>query len=139
MRGSGLYRLFQPSYGVEDPADEDPGTVDIANGRGRELTPVPEMKLYSGYHMETKEESYAWINLDSLRLAKMDVSSQISIQRRRNELEILVDAGDLFFNIKEPLKEDETLDIRTGKMAVGIRGTCGWVEVPEGADTMRSR
>ena len=101
------------------------------------MTPVPEMKLYSGYHMETRAASYAWLNLDSLRLAKMDVSSQISIQRRRNELEILVDAGDLFFNIKEPLKEDETLDIRTGNMAVGIRGTCGWVEVPEGADTMR--
>ena len=113
------------------------GTVDIANGRGREVTPVPEMKLYSGYHMETRAASYAWLNLDSLRLAKMDVSSQISIQRRQKELEILVDAGSLFFNIKEPLKEDETLDIRTGNMAVGIRGTCGWVEVLAGGDTMK--
>ncbi len=113
------------------------GQVDIANGRGREVSPVPEMKLYSGYRMETREESYAWIDLDSMRLAKMDVSSQISIERRRKELEILVDLGSLFFNIKEPLKEDETLDIRTGNMAVGIRGTCGWVEVPEGGETMK--
>ncbi len=113
------------------------GEVDIANGRGREVAPVPEMKLYSGYHMGTKAESYAWLNLDSLRLAKMDMSSQIQIQRRRKELEILVESGSLFFNIKDPLKEDEVLDIRTGNMAVGIRGTCGWVEVPEGGETMK--
>ena len=27
------------------------GQVDIANGRGREVSPVPEIKLYSGYRM----------------------------------------------------------------------------------------
>ena len=86
------------------------------------------MKLYNGYAMSTEKESFAWLNLDSVKLAKMDVDSQISITKRRNALEVMVDSGNLYFNIKEPLKEDETLDIRTSNMAVGIRGTCGWVE-----------
>ncbi len=105
------------------------GTVDISNSRGKELEPVPEMKLYSGYQVATEEESYAWLNLDSVKLAKMDTDSQISVAKKRNGLEVLVDRGSLYFNIKEPLEEDETLDIRTSNMSVGIRGTCGWVEV----------
>ena len=105
------------------------GEVDVSDRRGKEREPVPEMKLYSGYQVATKEESFAWLNLDSVKLAKMDVDSQISITKRRNALEVVIDSGNLYFNIKEPLKEDETLDIRTSNMAVGIRGTCGWVEV----------
>ena len=31
--------------------------------------------------------------------------------------------------MEEPLAEDETFDIRYSTMVVGIRGTCGWVEV----------
>ena len=107
------------------------GQVDVSDRRGKEQEPVPEMKLYSGYQVATKEESFAWLNLDSVKLAKMDVDSQISITKRRNALEVVIDSGNLYFNIKEPLKEDETLDIRTSNMAVGIRGTCGWVEVED--------
>lgn len=107
------------------------GTVDISNSRGKELEPVPEMKLYSGYQVATEKASYAWLNLDSVKLAKMDVDSQISVAKKRNGLEVLVDSGNLYFHIKEPLKEDETLDIRTSNLSVGIRGTCGWVEVAD--------
>lgn len=107
------------------------GTVEISNSRGKELEPVPEMKLYSGYQVATEKASYAWLNLDSVKLAKMDVDSQISVAKKRNGLEVLVDSGNLYFHIKEPLKEDETLDIRTSNLSVGIRGTCGWVEVAD--------
>ncbi len=107
------------------------GQVDIVSSRGKEVAPVPEMKLYSGYAMATEKESFAWINLDSVKLAKMDEESQISISKRRKGLEVEVACGSLYFNIKEPLEKDETLDIRTSNMAVGIRGTCGWVEVAD--------
>ncbi len=35
----------------------------------------------------------------------------------------------MFFNITEPLDDDETMTIHTSTMTVGIRGTCGWVDV----------
>lgn len=46
-------------------------------------------------------------------------------------LELYVRSGSLFFDVTEPLEEDESMDIRTSTMAVGIRGTSGWVEVED--------
>lgn len=103
------------------------GTVGIADGKGKTIEPAERLNLYSGYHMATETKSYAWIDLDSVKLAKMDEGSQIEIQKSGKKLEILLNAGGLFFHVTEPLGEDETMEIRTSSMMVGIRGTCGWV------------
>lgn len=107
------------------------GSVSVWNDRQKELEPVENMGLYSGYQMETQEASFAWIDLDSAKLAKMDQESDIEIRKSKKDLEILLKAGNLFFNVTEPLKDDETMNIRTSTMGVGIRGTCGWIEVPD--------
>lgn len=104
------------------------GTVAVADEKGKDLDPMENLMLYSGYDMGTRAASYAWINLDHAKLTKMDENSEIEIQKDGKQLEILVNSGSLFFHVKEPLKEEESLDIRTSTMAVGIRGTCGWVE-----------
>ena len=49
-------------------------------------------------------------------------------------MEIEVKSGSLFFYVSEPLKEDETLYIRTSTMMVGIRGTSGWVTAADSMD-----
>lgn len=36
-------------------------------------------------------------------------------------------SGSLFFNVTEPLADDESMNIRTSTMVIGVRGTCGWV------------
>ncbi|MBD5153858.1 MAG: FecR domain-containing protein [Oscillibacter sp.] len=105
------------------------GTVGISDGDGKNIIPFEKMKLYSGYHLETQPVSYAWINLDSVKLAKMDENSEIGIRKEGKDLTIFLDAGGLYFNISEPLPEDETMSIRTSTMIVGIRGTCGWVQL----------
>ncbi len=107
------------------------GNVGILNGEGERLSPEEEMRLYSGYRLSTQRRSYAWINLDSVKLSKMDASSEVEIQKNGKDLEIIIKEGKLFFNVTEPLGEDEHLNIRTSTMSVGIRGTCGWVEVDE--------
>lgn len=111
------------------------GTVRLSNAEGESVSPAKNMRIYSGYGLTTAYKSYAWINLDDVKLAKMDASSEIEIQKNGNDLEIIVNAGKLYFNITEPLDDQETLNIRTSNMAVGIRGTCGWVE----ADGQRMR
>lgn len=107
------------------------GNVGIVNGDGEEVSAKQALKLYSGYELTTARRSYAWINLDSVKLTKMDASSEIEIRKRGKDLEIMVNAGKLYFNVKEPLGDDESLNIRTSTMSVGIRGTCGWVEVAD--------
>ncbi len=103
------------------------GTVGVSDGDGRDIDPMENLGLYSGYQVGTRTESYAWINLDDVKLTKMDAESQVEIARDGGKLEINVKSGSLFFNVTEPLSDDESMDIRTSSMLVGIRGTCGWV------------
>lgn len=104
------------------------GTVNIQDGKQKTIEPAEQLGLYSGYQVETSQTSYAWINLDKVKLTKMDAESEIEIAKRKNDLEIIVHSGKLFFHVTEPLEDDESLDIRTSSMIVGVRGTCGWVE-----------
>ncbi len=106
------------------------GTVGVQDEKEKAVSPVDNLGLYSGYQVGTDAESYAWIDLDRARLAKMDQRSGIGIRKSgsREELEISVQYGGLFFNVTEPLSEDESMEIQTSTMIAGIRGTCGWTE-----------
>ena len=108
------------------------GSVGVSDSEGQDVEPAENLGLYSGYGIGTDVESYAWIDLDTVKLTKLDQESEAAVQKEGKRLEIEVKSGSLFFNVTEPLEEDETLEIRTSSMIVGIRGTCGWVEVPDG-------
>ncbi len=107
------------------------GQVQVSDDKAQSVEPMENLGLFSGYGVGTEAESYAWVDLDSVKLTKMDQESEIAITKEGKKLEIEVKSGSLFFNVTEPLAEDETLEIRTSNMIVGIRGTCGWVEVPD--------
>ena len=113
------------------------GTVGVQDEKEKEVSLMDNLGLYSGYHVGTKTESYAWITLDQAKLTKMDQDSEIEIQKSKNEKELEIDikSGSMFFNVTEPLGEDESMDTRTSSMIAGIRGTCGWME--EGAEACR--
>ncbi len=104
------------------------GSVDIQDESLKSVSTVENMNLYNGYDLNTGMESYAWIDVDHVKLAKMDEVSRVKIGKEGKDLELFVDSGNLYFHITEPLGEDETLNIRASDMMVGIRGTCGWVE-----------
>ena len=103
------------------------GTVGVSDNEGKSVEPRDDLGLYSGYGVGTQAESFAWIDLDEVKLTKLDQNSEIEITKEGKRLEIEVKSGGLFFNVTEPLAEDETLDIVTSTMMIGIRGTCGWV------------
>lgn len=103
------------------------GTVGVSDDAGKDVELVEDMKLYSGYDMSTEPASYAWIDLDNVKLAKMDEETEVGIQKEKKKLELLVHSGSVYFHVSEPLEKDETMDIHTSSMTVGIRGTCGWV------------
>ncbi len=107
------------------------GTVEVEDGSGREVSLRENLGLFDGYALETQAASYGWINMDDTKLAKMDAVSRVDIRREGKLLELDVRSGNLFFNVTEPLGDDEEMNIRTSNMVAGIRGTCGWVEVPD--------
>ena len=103
------------------------GTVSVSDGGGKDVPLLDNLSLYSGYGVGTRSASYAWIGLDDVKLAKLDQRSEISIEKEGKALNIELRSGSLFFNVTEPPKDDETMNIRTSAMLVGIRGACGWV------------
>lgn len=105
------------------------GAVDVFDEGGQDISITEDMNLYSGYRLDTENKSYAWISLDQVKLVKMDEASDVELRKNGNDLELFVNSGSLFFHITEPLGEEESLNIRTSTMAIGIRGTCGWVHV----------
>ncbi len=107
------------------------GSVEVANDDGDLLELTERLGLYDGYQVATKTDGHAWIDLDQVKLAKMDTDSRIGIQKDGKALEIHIQSGGLFFHVTEPLAEDETMKIRTSNLMVGIRGTCGWVQVTD--------
>ncbi|MDD3251961.1 MAG: FecR domain-containing protein [Lachnospiraceae bacterium] len=105
------------------------GTVKVRNKNGREVSLINDMKLYNGYQVKTEMGSYAYIGLDENRAAKMDAVSQAEIRQQGKELELMLQSGNLFFNVAAPLSGEENMNIRTSTMVTGIRGTAGWVKV----------
>lgn len=104
------------------------GELSVVDGKGEAMEPRDDMKVYSGYQMATEEISYAWIDLDSVKLAKMDETTEVEIEKENKDLNLHLKSGGLFFYVAEPLEEDETMKISTSTIVVGIRGTSGWVE-----------
>lgn len=103
------------------------GTVGVSDNEGKDVAPRENLGLYSGYQVGTQAESYAWIDLDEVKLTKMDADSEVEITKEGKKLEINVKSGSLFFNVTEPLADDETMNIVASTMVIGVRGTCGWV------------
>ena len=89
------------------------GTVGVSDGEGKDVTPQENLGLYSGYGVETQAESYARIDLDEVKLTKLDAGSEVEIAKESKKLEINVVSGSLFFNVTEPLDDDETMNIVT--------------------------
>ena len=104
------------------------GTITVKNASGKTLKLSKDMRLYNNYQITTDRKSYAYISLDNEKAIKLDASSKVTISRQGRKLEILVEKGKLLFDVTQPLKSDETLNIRTSTMITGVRGTIGWVE-----------
>ena len=111
------------------------GEVQVSDDQDKNLEAKADLALYDGYGVETEKKSYGWVELDSVKLLKMDELSRIGIEKEGGDLKVRLRDGNLFFHVAEPLKSDESMEIRTSTMAIGIRGTCGWVEASKDGAT----
>ena len=129
-------RAAEDATGAAIRLSKTEGTVEVSKGSGKKLTLLEKMRLYSGYHVKTEEESYAWINLDNTKLLKEDAKSEVEVRKSGKKLEVNLSSGNLFFNVAEALENDETLNVSTSTMVVGVRGTSGWVQTEDRWKTM---
>ena len=105
------------------------GTVTVTNSTDKTVTQTTNMKLYNGYKVKTSAKSYGWISLDETKVAKLDANSGTEVQKSGQKLTLYLSSGNIFFNVKDPLKSGESFHIKTSTMTTGIRGTSGCVRV----------
>lgn len=113
--------------------EKSQGAVQVQDDAGEGVDLQEKLPLYSGYALETSPDSYAWVNLDDTKMAKMDQESGASIYKEEKHLELTAEYGSMFFHVTQALEADETFDIRMDTLSVGIRGTYGWVQRTAGS------
>lgn len=111
--------------------EEANGAVTVKDAAGKDKTARTGMRLYNGYTIATGASSSAYISLDETKAVKLDASGKVEIRQSGKKLEVSLTAGQLYFNVTQPLKTDESLNIRTSTMVTGIRGSFGWVNLTQ--------
>ena len=106
--------------------EDTTGTVTVKTSGGQTKSVVKGMRLYNGYTVETGKSSSAAVSLDDAKAVKLGANGKIEIKKTGGKLEVALMSGELLFNVTQPLKSDESLNIRTATMITGIRGTVGW-------------
>lgn len=101
----------------------------VSNIAGKKMTARKKMKLYSGYKVSTSRKNYVYMSLDSSKAIKQDQNSKIQVKKQGKKNEIFVLNGKIFFNVNKNLKSNESMNVKTSNMSMGIRGTSGVVSV----------
>ena len=92
--------------------------------------PVKEnLRLASGNALSTAVQSLVSIGLDDTKIVTLNERSRAEFNQSGRKLDLKLTEGSLYFEVSEPLTDEETFDIRTSTMVVGIRGTSGLVSV----------
>ena len=104
------------------------GTVSLQDDSG--MKSVKEnLRLVSGNVLDTSADSLVSIGLDDVKIVTLDELSRAKFNQSGKYLNLDLTKGSLFFEVDKPLADDETFEIETSTMIVGIRGTSGWVSV----------
>lgn len=112
------------------------GQITLTNASGKELEPVADRRLTNGNILNTETESQAWVLLDEDRVITLMEESTASFIQRGKHLTLNLESGRLFFEIERSLEDNETLDIQTSTMVIGIRGTSGYVDSDENGNSV---
>ena len=103
------------------------GTVEIEDSAGKPRAVMENARLNSGEAMKTAEASSASVGLDEGRIVTMDEKSRVEFEKKDVAVSMNLTEGKIFLDVSEKLSADESMDIKTSTMVVGIRGTIVYV------------
>ena len=110
------------------------GTVEIEDASGNPRAVMENARLNSGEAMKTAAASSASVGLDDGRIVTMDEKSRVEFVKQDGAVSMNLTEGQIFLDVSEKLGADETMDIKTSTMVVGIRGTIIYVSSEPVAD-----
>ena len=99
------------------------GIVEIEDASGKPCAVMENARLNSGEAMKTAEASSASVGLDKGRIVTLDENTKVDFTKQSNAIQLSLAEGSFFLDVSEKLSEDQTMDVKTSTMTVGIRGT----------------
>ena len=132
MLGLGSPALAAKAKAVTMRVELVEGSVTIRDAGGVALDYFEGIQLYSGYSVETGDDSCAYISLDEDKAIKLAMNTTVTIKKSGRKLQVKLKAGEIVFNVTTPLAGNETLEIRTSTMITGVRGSSGGVNAETG-------
>ncbi|MBO4903375.1 MAG: FecR domain-containing protein [Lachnospiraceae bacterium] len=116
------------------------GMVYLEDASGNRKEIAAGDVIGSGDILITGEGGKATVTLAKDRTAYMDENTKLKFVREGNNLDLFVSEGRLLMDVKEKLKENETLRIHTTAITADIRGTIVFVqELPQQTGSSDSR
>lgn len=108
---------------VEMRVQRQVGTVSLSNEKGENVTLLEKMRLNAGHKLDTAKESLVTVSMDETRLLTLGEDGEASVKQDGNTLRFEVTKGTALVGLTEELKDDQAVEVRTGNMICGIRGT----------------
>lgn len=109
--------------------------AQIEKPNGSTINAKKGISLAQDNRVSTGKNSYVYITADEDKTIKMDANTVIAIAKASPKaLKVLLEQGQLFFNVDKPLAEDEELTFDAANTSMSIRGTSGWMKC--GANTL---
>ena len=103
------------------------GTVTIEDASGNVKPVIDNIRFQSGDTLSTGSDGLASIGLDDTKIVTLQNDSSAQFIKNGKQIELKLKQGGVFFEVTEKLTDDETYEIETSNMTVGIRGTSGYV------------
>ncbi|MBO4425592.1 MAG: InlB B-repeat-containing protein [Clostridiales bacterium] len=103
------------------------GTVNIEDSSGNVKPVIDNIRFQSGDTLRTGADGLASIGLDDTKIVTLQNDSSAQFLKNGKQIELKLKQGGVFFEVTEKLTDDETYEIETSNMTVGIRGTSGYV------------
>ena len=111
------------------------GDVEILNPEGVPRFVMENVRFDSGEAMHTGESSSASVGLDDTKIVTLDANTKVQFIQEDSHIRLNLTEGAIFVDVSEKLDENESFDIQTTTMTVGIRGTLIYVKQGTGAET----
>ncbi len=108
---------------VEMRVQRQVGTVSLSNEKGENVTLLEKMRLNAGHNLDTAKESLVTVSMDETRLLTLGENGEASVKQDGNTLRFEVTKGTALVGLTEELKDDQAVEVRSGNMICGIRGT----------------
>ena len=110
------------------------GEVYLLDEDGNARSLMENVRFNSGESLSTGAKAMASVSLDATKILTLDSMTRVTFTNENNHMTLTLSSGRLLLDVQKKLAENETFDIQTSTMTVGIRGTTIFLSSFDGSE-----